>query len=123
MIQNCLLVMCGGALGALMRYGVGRLCDGVTLLSMPLGTFLVNIVGCFVLGLLTGLGGSNTSISRPLMLMLTTGMCGAFTTFSTFSGEGIKMIEGGQTLSALFYVAASVTIGFALFYLGQSLTK
>lgn len=121
MIQNCLFVMIGGAVGALMRYGVARLCAGVTVLSMPIGTFLVNIAGCFLLGLLTGYGEMHSGTSRGLLLMLTVGVCGAFTTFSTFSGETIKMMESGHQFAALLYVSASIIVGFLLFWAGKCL--
>lgn len=118
MIQNSIFVMIGGAFGALMRYGVSRLLAGITLASMPLATFVANIVGCFLLGAISTYGASHTSIPKSLIMMLTTGMCGAFTTFSTFSAETVKLMEGGQMLSALLYVTASIVIGFSMFWLG-----
>ena len=123
MIQNCLFVMLGGAVGALLRYGISRLMAGITLLSMPLGTLLVNIAGCFLLGWLTGIAQVHSNASRPLMLMLTVGLCGAFTTFSTFSAENIKLLENGQFLSPLLYTAASIFLGFLLFWFGKSLAS
>lgn len=123
MIQNCLFVMLGGAVGALLRYGISRLMAGITLLSMPLGTLLVNIAGCFLLGWLTGIAQVHSNASRPLMLMLTVGLCGAFTTFSTFSAENIKLMENGQLLSTLLYTAASIFLGFLLFWFGKSLAS
>lgn len=113
--------MAGGALGALVRYGVSLLCAGVRLLSMPVGTFAVNILGCFLLGLITGLGQRQGTIPPQLMLLLSTGFCGAFTTFSTFSAETINACENGHALQAAIYVAASLTIGFLLFFLGKRL--
>lgn len=123
MIQNCLFVMLGGAVGALLRYGISRLMAGITFLSMPLGTLLVNIAGCFLLGWLTGIAQVHSNASRPLMLMLTVGLCGAFTTFSTFSAENIKLLENGQFLSTLLYTAASIFLGFLLFWFGKSLAS
>lgn len=120
MIQNYLLVMVGGALGAAARYGVGRLCANITMANLPAGTFAVNIVGCFVLGFLTAFGESHTAIPRGVLLMLTGGFCGAFTTFSTFSGETIKLLEEGQWASALTYVAASLVLGLLFFVLGKN---
>ena len=119
--MNYIYVMLGGAIGALMRYGVSRLCAGVTFLAMPAGTLVVNLLGCFLLGLLTGFAGLHTSLPRGLMLMLTVGMCGAFTTFSTFSAENVRMMENGQALTALLYVTLSVVVGFLLFFLGKQI--
>ncbi len=119
--MNAVYVMIGGALGALMRYGVSRWCAGITLMSVPIGTFVANMAGCFMLGVLTGVGVQYAGFPKSLMLMLTTGMCGAFTTFSTFSGETIRMMESGQIVHAVLYLAASIIIGFLLYWLGKSL--
>lgn len=119
MLRNCLYVMLGGAIGALLRYCVSQLFSDVRFFSMPVGTFLVNIVGCFALGLLTGIG--ETRGAQPYMLMLTVGVCGAFTTFSTFSGETIKAAEAGHALQAAVYVALSIAVGFLLFWTGKHL--
>lgn len=120
-MNSCIYVMIGGAIGALMRYGVSRLCASISLLTMPIGTLTVNLLGCFVLGMLTGVAEQHTSLPREWMLLLTVGVCGAFTTFSTFSAESIKMMENGQLLAALLYATASVVIGFLFFYLGKQL--
>lgn len=113
--------MIGGAIGALMRYGVSRICAGVTFLTMPIGTLVVNLIGCLLLGLLTGFAQQYASLPRGVMLMLTVGVCGAFTTFSTFSAESIKMMENGQMLTSFLYVSASIIIGFLLFFAGKHL--
>lgn len=114
--------MLGGALGALCRYAVAQLCAGIRLLSLPIGTFAVNVLGCFLLGLLAGIGQQNAGLSRPLMLLLTTGFCGAFTTFSTFSGETVKAAQNGQIVQAALYVGASLAAGFLFFWWGKHLT-
>lgn len=113
--------MAGGAIGALLRYCVAQLCANVRILTLPIGTFIVNLLGCFLLGLLTGLAESHSNAPRPLMLMLTVGVCGAFTTFSTFSSETIKAAEAGMAWQAALYVAASLTFGFLLFWWGKGL--
>lgn len=122
-LSNCLYVMLGGALGALCRYCVAGLCSGVRLLTLPVGTFAVNVIGCLLLGLLTGWGEQHAASQRPMMLLLTTGFCGAFTTFSTFSGEAVRAAESGQVWQAALYVAASIGIGFLLFWWGRQLIQ
>lgn len=117
MLRNCIYVMLGGAIGALLRYCVSQLFADVRFFAMPVGTFLVNIIGCFVLGLLTGIG--TTRGAQPYMLLLTVGVCGAFTTFSTFTGETIKAAEAGHALQAAAYVALSISLGFLLFWWGK----
>ena len=119
--MNYVYVMLGGAIGAVLRYGVAQLCSNVKLLAMPIGTIIVNLVGCFVLGMLSALAEQHTNISRNLVLMLTVGCCGAFTTFSTFSAETIKALEAGNIWQATVYVLASVIFGFLLFWAGKSL--
>lgn len=119
MIQNCLYIMLGGAVGALMRYGIGQLCQSVRLWGLPVGTLAANLLGCLLLGILTAVAEHHTCIPRPVVLMLTVGVCGAFTTFSTFSSETIRMMEGGHVLMAMGYVAASVCVGFLLFWVGK----
>lgn len=119
--MNYIYVMMGGAIGALLRYGVSRLCAGVTFLALPVGTLVVNLAGCLLLGLLTGFAEQHVSLPRGLMLMLTVGLCGAFTTFSTFSAENVRMMENGQVLTVLLYVTLSIVIGFLLFFLGKQI--
>lgn len=122
MLPHCLYVMAGGALGALMRYGLSRLLAGITILSVPMGTISANLLGCFILGMLNGIGQHYSHwLPAPLMLMLTVGMCGAFTTFSTFTAETVKMMDNGQLVPALGYVAVSVLAGLLLFWAGRQL--
>lgn len=113
--------MTGGALGALSRYAIGQWMASFRFLSMPVGTFAVNLLGCLLLGLLTGLAERYTQLPRPLVLMLTVGFCGSFTTFSTFTGETLRAFEAGHIAAPLLYVAASVTIGILLFWLGKTI--
>lgn len=120
--------MLGGALGALSRYGLGQCLSGVRVFSLPLGTLIINLAGCFLLGLLTGYASRHTSLpmlgqeqSRQLLLLLTVGFCGAFTTFSTFSGETIKAMEAGLLWQSLLYVFVSVGMGLLLFWWGKNL--
>ena len=124
--MNSLLVMIGGALGALSRYGVGQWLAGNRWLSMPLGTLAVNLAGCLLLGLLTAVGERHLPLpclsepqSRQLLLLLTTGFCGAFTTFSTFSGETIKALESGLLWQSLAYATVSIVGGLLLFWCGR----
>lgn len=126
--MSYLLVMFGGALGALSRYGLGQMLSGVKALSMPLGTLIINLLGCLLLGFLTGYAGRHACLpmlseaqSRQAMLLLTVGFCGAFTTFSTFSGETIKAMEAGLVWQSILYVLLSVGLGLLLFWLGKNL--
>lgn len=119
MLRNFLYVMAGGAMGAALRYAVGVMCDHVRVLSLPVGTLVVNLIGCLLLGLLLGAGERFTAMPRPVLLMLTVGLCGAFTTFSTFSAETVRAIENGQLWQSIIYVIVSVTGGLLLFWVGK----
>lgn len=121
MLRDFLFVMAGGAIGAALRYATALLTSGLRLLTLPVGTLVVNLFGCILLGALTGLAERYAAIPRQAMLLLTTGLCGAFTTFSTFSAETIKAIEGGQLVAALLYVVVSIVCGLLLFWGAKAL--
>lgn len=123
MLREFVLVMMGGAVGAALRYAVGLLLQGIRFAGLPIGTLVVNLVGCLLLGLLLGVGERYLVVPRQLMLMLTVGMCGAFTTFSTFSSETIKAIDQGLLVEALAYMAISLVGGLLLFYIPYSVLK
>ena len=119
MLKNLLFIMLGGAIGSALRYLVNSACQSVQWLSMPWGTLSVNVVGCFLLGLLIGLGERYTSFPKEVYLMLTVGLCGSFTTFSTFAADFFRLYDAGQFVHALAYLAASVLLGFAVFALAR----
>lgn len=118
-LKNILFVMLGGAAGSTLRYLVQVGCHRLHWTTLPLGTLVVNIVGCFLLGLLLGVSERCVHFSEATFMMLTVGLCGAFTTFSTFSADTIRMMENGQWWVALGYLTTSVVVGFLLFYLGK----
>ena len=107
--MNVLAVGLGGAIGAVLRYLLGqaipRLAGG-----FPLGTFCVNIVGCFAIGVIVALAGRNSGIDPRLVLFLQTGICGGFTTFSF---ETVSLMDEGKIPLALLYLCASVTLGIS----------
>lgn len=113
--------MAGGAVGAALRYLIGLACSRWALANLPLGTLSVNLLGCFLLGVLMALGQKYASFSGAPYLMLTVGVCGAFTTFSTFSADSIRLMDNGQWLTVLLYLSLSILGGFLLFYLGRKL--
>ncbi len=122
MYKAIIAVGLGGFAGSVLRYLVSRLVSGVNFFSLPLGTLLVNVVGCFVLGLLTGLFSRTQGMSPELRLLLTTGLCGGFTTFSTFMGENFEMARGGHFALLTAYVVISLAAGFVLLYAGYALS-
>lgn len=99
----------------MLRYLAGK-CIGSS--AFPWGTFVVNVTGCFLIGLLsTWIGRHN--LPSDLRLLLTVGICGGFTTFSTFSHESLTLIRGGQTLLGFAYITASIAMGLIAAYVGM----
>lgn len=113
--------MIGGAMGAALRYGITYCCSGIRILSMPIGTLLVNILGCLLLGVLMGVAERYDSLPRPLIQMMVVGFCGAFTTFSTFTLEISGAIQSENILQAALYIIVSIAGGLFCFLLGKSL--
>ncbi len=113
----------GGAIGTLSRYFLSLVTYKVLGGSFPYGTVLVNLIGCFVIGLLTGLDQSKFQLDNNLKLLLIVGFCGAFTTFSTFIFETATLIKYGDTLKAFFNIAISVFVGFLVFRAGIFLSE
>ena len=108
-----LLVMLGGAVGAVIRHLVDRLMPAAVI---PLGTLAVNVAGSFVLGLLAGLG---SSLSGGVGALVGTGLCGALTTWSTFA---FQTVEAGSRWAAALNVAATLVIGLAAVVAGRAVT-
>jgi CrcB protein len=111
MSGSLLLAVAGGGLvGAPCRYLLDRAISGRFESNFPWGTFVVNITGAFVLGLLTGLALSH-HLSAVAKVLLGTGFCGAYTTFSTFTFETVRLVEDGQLFEATMNVMGSVVVG------------
>lgn len=121
MIRDLLFVMTGGAAGAALRYGIGLGLHGAKWGHIPLATLAVNLLGCLLLGLLMGIGERYSVLPRQVLLMLTVGVCGAFTTFSTFAADASKALWQGHTLATILYVLLSCVGGILLFMLGHFL--
>src|SRR2546423_13723307 len=102
-----LLIALGGAVGSLSRYVLGRAVQSLSASGFPIGTLVVNVSGCFLIGVLVR-QFLNMQLSPELRALLIVGFCGGFTTFSTFSAETVGLIEGGEYARATMYVALSV---------------
>lgn len=113
-----LTVAFGGAAGAVARYWLGELISSKYPLRFPIGTFVINVSGSFVIGLFLTLASERMAISPNLRLLVSIGFVGAFTTFSTFEFETFKLIEAGSFLSAAGNVILSLAAGFAAVWLG-----
>lgn len=121
-IKNIAIVGAGSFLGGTARYLVSLAMKGVSK-GFPWATLAVNLAGCFIIGLLWGLFSKNGTESSNWALFLTVGLCGGFTTFSTFSKEALVMLQGGNVWGFAGYVAISVIAGIALVALGYFLVR
>lgn len=115
---NCLVVALGGGIGACLRYLIG-LVPLKEPFVFPVKTLVINLLGCFVIGLVASLALKNSSLSSKLVLFVKTGLCGGFTTFSTFALETETLIKTGQSGLAVLYVALSVVAGVGLAFAGE----
>lgn len=115
--MNWLLVIAGAVVGAPLRYLTDRAVQSRHDSLFPWGTFLVNVTGCLILGLLTGAAAAGVASSH-LQLLLGTGLCGALTTYSTLSYETLRLTETGAGLFAVANVVGSVTAGLGAAFLG-----
>lgn len=123
MIKMMLIAGAGGFVGTCCRYLVTRWCAMLFSGSWPLGTFLVNVAGCFVFGVLLGLFEKTQTVSTTESLLLVTGFCGGFTTFSAFAGEVCLLGDKGQFVTSLVYLLASVTLGVIMVIAGRALIR
>lgn len=123
MLRAFLFVGIGGFAGSVARYAVSLLVQRAYSQPFPLATFLINIIGCFVIGLLYGVAQKNGSMGSDSWLIAATGFCGGFTTFSAFALENNVLFSKQQNGVALAYTIASVVIGILLCRWGVTLIK
>ena len=122
LIKSILAVGAGSFLGGAGRYLVSLAMKSVSK-GFPWATLAVNLAGCFLIGLLWGVFSKNGTESSNWALFLTVGICGGFTTFSTFSKEALVMLQGGNIWGFSGYVAISVIAGIALVAFGYYLMR
>jgi len=118
-MRNILFIFLGGGVGSVARYLMSYFTQKLwTVNSFPMGTFLVNIVGCLIIGFLTSYF---VKVDSYLKYLLITGFCGGFTTFSTFSVENYSLWQNQDYFTLILYVILSVIIGFGAVVLGMKL--
>jgi CrcB protein len=123
MLRNLLVIGIGGFIGANARYLLGSWVSHLSGAHFPVGTLVVNVVGCFGLGLFVTTITERVDVSDTTRLMIATGFFGAFTTFSTFSQEIFGLLAGGRWLAGSANIAASLLIGLLATVLGVALAR
>lgn len=123
MIKNFLLVAFGGGAGSLARYLCQKWLGESYPHPFPWGTFIVNLLGCFLIGVIYAASEKTTFVGPQVRLLLITGFCGGFTTFSTFAFENMNLLRGGDTVYFLTYTIASVVLGIAGVFAGIGIMK
>ena len=112
----------GSFLGGISRYLLSLYIQQKFSSSFPFGTLVVNIIGCFLIGIILGLTDKG-NLTQEWRLFFATGIIGGFTTFSAFSGETINMLQDGQLWYAILYIAVSLIVGLIATFIGISIIK
>lgn len=122
MFKTILLIGTGGFVGSVLRYLMTKYLSVLLPTSFPIGTFAVNLLGCFLIGVVMGLSFESL-ISTRMRLMLATGFCGGFTTFSTYSLEIIELGQKGEADIGILYLFASIILGLLCIWIGLATTR
>ncbi len=122
-MNQLLVVALGGAIGAASRHLVNIFILKFTVTSFPWGTFAVNVIGCFLMGIIVELLVLRGSTSQELRLFLATGVLGGFTTFSAFSLDTALLLEREEMLLTALYVLGSVSLSIGALFLGLMITR
>lgn len=123
MFKAMIIAGCGGFIGTCLRFLTGKFCHVVCNSPFPWGTFAVNVIGSFVIGLFFGLAEKAHVISPAMNVFLITGFCGGFTTFSSFSDDMFLLLQQKHGLYFGLYVGLSFLLGLLMVWLGRSLIK
>ena len=121
-MKQLLLVFVGGGFGSVLRFIIGKWLNNSEN-GIPYGTFAANIIGSLLIGILLGLAAKNETLSQSQTLLLATGFCGGFTTFSTFAYENHVFLKAGDFTSFAIYTLTSFVIGFLAVFLGLYMVK
>lgn len=113
-----LLVAIGGGAGSLVRYSLGKVISEKSSMNFPIGTFIINITGAILLGVV-----SSIPVSSNMMLLLADGFLGAYTTFSTFMYEGFNLFQEREKINAFIYILGSLILGTVGFELGTKIVN
>ena len=121
-MKQLLFVFIGGGFGSVLRYIIGKWLNNSET-GIPYGTFAANILGSLLIGIILGYAAKNETLSENTTLLLATGFCGGFTTFSTFAYENHVFLKSGDFTSFAFYTIISFIVGFLAVFAGMYLVK
>jgi CrcB protein len=123
MIRSILIVALGSGIGGALRFVMSKWIQGSVFTSFPIATMVVNILGCLLIGLFYGLFDRSSMLSSDMKLLLTVGLCGGFTTFSTFMNENLQLLRTGNFLYSALYAAGSLFFGLIAVFIGYQVMK
>ena len=116
-MKSFILVFVGGGLGSGLRYLISNAMNQYSKV-LPFGTFAVNMIGCLLIGLVLGYAQKENTLTSNQTLLLATGFCGGFTTFSAFANENLELIKNGEIFNFSAYTIGSVLIGILAVFIG-----
>jgi CrcB protein len=123
MVRTILITGLGGFIGTILRFLVSRYFQLNLTTVFPWGTFLVNIIGCFLIGIFLGISEKGDLMSTQWRIFFTVGICGGFTTFSSFSNDAFILLQNREMLRFVLYTGLSFILGIFSLYLGRILIK
>jgi CrcB protein len=122
-MKQIMLVGLGGFIGSIGRYMISKWNTNECFIAIPIGTLAVNILGSFIIGFLAGVPIKSEWMTADMRLLLMVGICGGFTTFSSFTNENMSLIQNGQYILAFSYTLTSIALGIAAVFIGHYLSN
>ncbi len=121
-MMNLIVVGIGGFIGSVLRYLVG-LIPMKKYSNFPVNTFIINVLGAFFIGIIVALFSKHVNLDSRLLLMVKVGVCGGFTTFSSFALESFDLFKAGHWVTALLYIVLSAVLGILAVYCGELIVR
>ena len=122
MLKEIIVVFIGGGIGSILRFLFNKI-EIVSENNFPYSTFIYNFLGCFILGLVLGYFIKSENPNSVMFVFLTVGLCGGFTTFSSFSYENLQLLQNGEILTFLIYLLGSLMVGIISVYVVMLIFK